>query len=218
MAKLSRKGQGARRGPDRKDRALRSRARADVYRGEPSRSADAGPPAFIEPCISTTVAKVPPGDEWLHEFKWDGYRLMVHVDHGRVSLLTRNGFDWTERFPTIAKAAAELQVASAYIDGEAVVEERGVPDFRALRVALGEGRGDKAVLIAFDLLFLDGEDLRRTPLEERKRLLASILATAQRGSAIVYSEHASASKASSRSAATGHTSPARPGTGSRSSG
>jgi bifunctional non-homologous end joining protein LigD len=190
MAKLSRKGQGARRGPDRKDRALRSRARADVYRGEPSRSADAGPPAFIEPCISTTVAKVPPGDEWLHEFKWDGYRLMVHVDHGRVSLLTRNGFDWTERFPTIAKAAAELQVASAYIDGEAVVEERGVPDFRALRVALGEGRGDKAVLIAFDLLFLDGEDLRRTPLEERKRLLASILATAQRGSAIVYSEHA----------------------------
>jgi bifunctional non-homologous end joining protein LigD len=192
MAKLSRTGQGARRAPDRKERALRSRARAGVRRGReaPSRSAEAAPPAFIEPCISTTVPSVPPGDEWLHEFKWDGYRLMVRIDHGQVSLLTRNGFDWSERFPTIAKAAAELQVASAYIDGEAVVEERGVPDFRALRVALGEGRGDKAVLIAFDLLFLDGEDLRRTPLEERKRLLASILAPAPGRSAMVYSEHA----------------------------
>lgn len=80
MAKLSRKGQGARRAPDREDRALRSRARADVRRREPPRSEDAGPPTFIEPCISTTVAKVPPGDEWLHEFKWDGYRLMLRID------------------------------------------------------------------------------------------------------------------------------------------
>jgi bifunctional non-homologous end joining protein LigD len=192
MAKLSRTGQGSRRVPERKERALRSRARAQVRRGTeaPVPPADLVPPAFIAPCISATVAKVPPGDEWLHEFKWDGYRLMLRIDHGHVSLLTRNGFDWSERFPTIAGAAAELQVASAYIDGEAVVEERGVPDFRALRVALGEGRGDKAVLIAFDLLFLDGEDLRGTPLEERKRRLASVIAPAPRGSAIVYSEHA----------------------------
>jgi bifunctional non-homologous end joining protein LigD len=195
MAKLSRPGRGASRKPERKERALRSRARAGVRRvrnaGEAAARSEAEvPPAFVEPCISTTVSKVPAGGEWLHEFKWDGYRLMVRIDHGEVALLTRNGFDWTDRFPTIARAAAELAVASAYIDGEAVVEERGIPDFRALRVALGEGRGDKAVLIAFDLLFLDGTDLRSTSLEERKRLLAEILRAGAAGRAIVYSEHA----------------------------
>src|SRR3712207_8508478 len=145
-------------------------------------------PAFIAPCISVTAEKVPAGEGWLHEFKWDGYRLMVRIECGEVTLLTRNGFDWTDRFPSIAAAARTLPVASAYLDGEAVVEERGIPDFTALRRALGEGRGDKAVLLAFDLLFLDGKDLRRRPLVERKTRLAAVLARAARG-AIVYSEH-----------------------------
>ena len=194
MAKLSRTSRSAARVPDRTERALRSRAAADARRSRsdaPTGSRTGPPPpAFVEPCISTTVFRVPPGSEWLHEFKWDGYRLMIRVDHGQVALLTRNGFDWTDRFPTIARAAAELPVTSAYLDGEAVVEERGIPDFRALRVALGEGRGDKAVFIAFDLLFLDGEDLRRSVLEERKRRLAGLLAPDRRRAAIVYSEHA----------------------------
>src|SRR3954452_426098 len=100
---------------------------------------------------------------------------MVRVHEGAVTLLTRNGFDWTERFPTIAEAARGLPVRSAYLDGEAVVEERGIPDFTALRRALGEGRGDKAILLAFDLLFLDGKDLRDRPLVQRKRRLAEIM-------------------------------------------
>ena len=147
------------------------------------------PPAFIPPCILITAERVPAGGTWLHEFKWDGYRLMVRVEAGRAILLTRNGFDWTERFPTIAAAAAALPVRSAYLDGEAIVEERGIPDFTALRRALGEGRGDKALMLAFDLLHLEGEDLRRLPLTVRKERLATLLERAG-SSAIVYSEHA----------------------------
>ncbi len=135
------------------------------------------------------AGRVPAGDGWLHEFKWDGYRLMARIEAGRARLLTRNGFDWTERFPSIAAAAAALPVESAYLDGEAIVEERGIPDFTALRRALGEGRGDKAVMLAFDLLFLDGQDFRRSPLLERKAALSALLERAGRGP-IVYSEHA----------------------------
>jgi bifunctional non-homologous end joining protein LigD len=166
--------------------AKRARSQDPAVR---SAAGEASPPGFIAPAIATSADKVPAGSEWLHEFKWDGYRLMVRVDRGEVQLFTRNGYDWTDRFPAIAKAAAALPVTSAYLDGEAVVEERGIPDFTALRRALGAGRGDKAILIAFDLLFLDGQDLRKEPLTVPKERLARYLRDVPRPSALVYSEH-----------------------------
>ena len=104
------------------------------------------------------------GREWVHEIKWDGYRISAYIDHGKVTIRTRRGHDWTDRFPAIARALGALPIHSAVIDGEAVVlDEAGRSDFGALQAALGKmGRGsaDQAVLYAFDLLFLDGHDLR----------------------------------------------------------
>lgn len=108
--------------------------------------------------------------------KWDGYRLAVHIERGKVRILTRGGHDWTSRFPTIAHDALELGLDSAIIDGEAVVlDEKGASDFGALQRALG-GRGGKqsasnAFLYAFDLLYLDGRDLRNLLQGERRDML-----------------------------------------------
>ena len=128
-------------------------------------------PEFIEPCLASLANEVPAGDRWLHEIKWDGYRLHVRIENGRVRLLTRRGLDWTHRFPPIAEAAAMLIVRTAYLDGEAVVEHRRIADFGALQQALASGAARNALLFAFDLLYLDGRDLRREPLQERKRHL-----------------------------------------------
>ena len=119
----------------------------------------------------------------------------IRVDKGRVALLTRRGHDWTERFPTIRDAVKGLPVATALIDGEAVVEVDGISDFSALQAALGarEGPGHKAaheaVFYAFDLLHLDGADLSRMPLAERKQVLAGLVEGST--GAIRYSEHLS---------------------------
>jgi bifunctional non-homologous end joining protein LigD len=113
--------------------------------------------------------------------KWDGYRLAIYVAAGAVRILTRGGHDWTHRFPTIASEAGGLPLRSAMLDGEAVVlNEQGVGDFGALQQALG-GRGGKrgageAILYAFDLLYLDGHDVRGMPLEDRRVLLVDVLA------------------------------------------
>ena len=132
-------------------------------------------PDWIEPCLPTLVSKAPTGPQWVHEIKWDGYRISVYVDHGRVTIRTRRGHDWTNRFPAIAQAVGALPIHSAVIDGEAVVlDEAGRSDFGALQAALGRmGRGsaDQAVLYAFDLLFLDGHDLRPWKLEGRRDAL-----------------------------------------------
>src|SRR5215217_3427659 len=147
-------------------------------------------PEFIEPCLASLAADVPGGDRWLHEIKWDGYRLHVRVESGRVRLLTRRGLDWTARFPPVADAAARLPFQTAYIDGEAIVENRvGIADFGALQQALAAGAARNALLFAFDLLYLDGRDMRREPLIERKRLLAGLLAGQPHGFPIHYSEH-----------------------------
>jgi bifunctional non-homologous end joining protein LigD len=89
-------------------------------------------PDFVEPCLATLADQVPAGEKWLHEIKWDGYRLAARVENGRVTLLTRRGLDWTHRFPPIAEAASKLSVGTAYLDGEAIVESRGIADFAAL--------------------------------------------------------------------------------------
>jgi len=146
--------------------------------------------SFVKPCLATLVEKVPTGDRWLHEIKWDGYRLMIRIERGEVSLLTRRGHDWTDRFPTIREAAKALRVDTALIDGEAVVEVGGIPNFSALQAALGarEGPGHKAaheaVFYAFDLLHLDGADLGGTPLVERKQALAPLVERPRRSASL----------------------------------
>jgi bifunctional non-homologous end joining protein LigD len=145
-------------------------------------------PGFVEPCLALLVEKPPEGDGWLHEIKFDGYRLMALADGG-VHLMTRSGLDWTERFPAIAAAVAELPVKSAILDGEAVVlDENGVSSFSALQEALSERNAAAAIFFAFDLLYLDGYDLREAALQDRKEALATLY-SASRHAALRYSEH-----------------------------
>jgi bifunctional non-homologous end joining protein LigD len=146
-------------------------------------------PRFVEPSLPSTIEKAPSGADWVHEIKYDGYRVQVRIESGRVALLTRTGLDWTERFPVIAKAITNLPVKSALIDAEIVVQtEAGVASFTALVDALKTGKGD-LVLYAFDLLHLDGFDLRDTPLKERKAALAKIIAANGEDGRIRFSDH-----------------------------
>ena len=168
-------------------RVLRAGLGGDTVKGPLTRRRKSGPDLFedpmpdrVEPCLALLAAKPPSGDDWAFEVKWDGYRLAVHVERGRVRIITRGGHDWTDRFPTIASAARELDVDAAILDGEAVVlDERGASDFGALQKALG-GRGGKrhaeeARLYAFDLLYLNGHDLRAMPLSDRRHMLEAVL-------------------------------------------
>jgi bifunctional non-homologous end joining protein LigD len=133
------------------------------------------PSGFIGPCLPSPAERPPSGPNWIHEIKHDGYRLMARRDAAGVRLLTRNGHDWAERFPLIVEAEA----GSCLIDGEAVVcDDNGVAVFAKLR----QRRNDRdVVLYAFDLLELDGQDLRREPLVRRKVLLARLLTRARVG-------------------------------------
>jgi bifunctional non-homologous end joining protein LigD len=135
-------------------------------------------PGFIQPCDPTLREQAPRGAEWLHETKLDGYRAQIHLRAGDVAIYSRQGLNWTKQFGAIARAAEDLAAREAIIDGEAVVPGKsGVPDFQALRRALGKHSGG-LIYIAFDLLYLDGTDLRDTPLIERKRMLERLLAGA----------------------------------------
>lgn len=168
---------------------MKAMSAGETLRSEPEevrRSAAAAPflademPARIEPCLAVLKSTPPEGPGWLYEVKWDGYRLAVHRDERGVRVTTRGGFDWTERFPSIVAAAAELDAGSFIIDGEAVVlDEAGRADFGLLQQALG-GRGGKlhaerAMLYAFDLLYFDGVDLRRMALVERRQMLEDLI-------------------------------------------
>jgi bifunctional non-homologous end joining protein LigD len=128
---------------------------------------------FIEPCLPFP-AKVPPsGPDWIHEIKHDGFRIMARRDAAGVRLITRKGNDLTRRFPFIAMAVAALPVPSCLIDGEAIVsDDDGVAIFNRIR---GHGTLPSAIHCAFDLLEVDGRDLRREPLETRKQALAKLL-------------------------------------------
>ena len=145
-------------------------------------------PAWVAPQLATLVSGPPPGDDWVHEIKLDGYRILLRVERGRVKLLTRNRQDWTARFPAVAEAAAVLPVKEALLDGEIVALDRaGVSSFQALQQADQLETGRTLVYVAFDLLFLDGSDLRPLPLVERKARLARLL-KGRRGR-LRYSEH-----------------------------
>ena len=133
--------------------------------------------ATVEPELATLVDQAPEGDEWIHEIKLDGYRMLARLEDGEVRLFTRNGKDWTAKMPAVAAALGELSVERAWIDGELVVlNERGISDFQTLQNTLGEG-ASALTYYAFDLLHLDGFDLTAVPLLERKKLLSKVLAT-----------------------------------------
>jgi len=128
----------------------------------------------FEFCMPARGVKVPAGPDWLHEIKYDGYRLRVERDGDRVRLITRNGYDWTKRYPWIAEAALKNRVKQFVIDGEAVVlGVDGVADFDALH---SRKHDEEVQLYAFDVMALDGDDLRRLPLSMRKANLARLLA------------------------------------------
>ena len=133
-------------------------------------------PDEVRPQLATPAARVPDGEEWLHEIKFDGYRTIVRLERGEARLITRSGLDWTDRYGHLAKAFAALPCKQALIDGEVVVQdERGIASFAALQDALSEGRTHELTFFAFDLLHLDGYDLTATPLIERKRVLERLL-------------------------------------------
>ena len=148
-------------------------------------------PKFVEPCLATLNPKAPEGSRWIHEIKFDGYRLQARIDGGKVQLLTRAGLDWTRKFGNdIITAFKQLPIKGALIDGELVVEnEAGASDFSALQAALSEGRTGGLIYYAFDLLYADGYDLRKVALTERKAALATILAQGGRKGPLRYSEH-----------------------------
>ena len=140
---------------------------------------------FIEPCLPSLATKPPSGPEWIHEIKHDGYRLMICRDTAGMRLLTRRGYDWTARFPAIASAASVLRAKSFLIDGEAVCcDDKGIAVFDKLRQRRNEW---SVFLVAFDLLELNGRDLRREPIEIRKAGLARLLRNAEPG--LQLSEH-----------------------------
>jgi bifunctional non-homologous end joining protein LigD len=145
----------------------------------------APPSGFVPPCVPTRAAKPPAGPGWVHEIKHDGYRLQVRRDGDVVRLFTRRGYDWSARYPAIVSTAVQLPAASFTVDGEAVVcGPDGVAVFDALH---RHGTVSEAMLYAFDLLELDGEDLRGLPLGDRKKRLARLIGKRRLG--IVLSEH-----------------------------
>jgi bifunctional non-homologous end joining protein LigD len=138
-----------------------------------------------QPCIPTRGTKVPSGPDWFHEIKHDGYRLIVHREGKRVRLLTRRGYDWSDRYPLITQTALRLRKTSFVIDGEAVVlGPDGISDFDALY----SGRRNAEVqLYAFDLLADDGVDMRDETLRIRKLWLSKLLKRSDNG--IIYNDH-----------------------------
>lgn len=139
-------------------------------------------PDRVEPALAQLKAHPPQGDQWSWELKWDGYRLAIHIEPTGVRILTRSGHDWTHRFSAIEQAARALGPATMIIDGEAVVlDDEGRPDFGLLQKSLGASgktagnRASDAILYAFDLIYLDGHDLRNVEYRSRRHLLEEML-------------------------------------------
>src|SRR5689334_19081158 len=146
-------------------------------------------PDFVPPSLATLHSSPPDGAEWIHEIKFDGYRIEARLDHGKVRLLTRKQLDWTHRFGRVAKAVAALAAETALLDGELVVEdENGVSSFSLLQTDLRDGRDDRFVYWIFDLLHLDGRDFTAEPLTARKAALRRLLQDQPRNGAIRYAE------------------------------
>jgi len=135
---------------------------------------DRNMPPFIAPQLCTSVERPPAGSDWVHEIKFDGYRIQMRIESGRITLKTRKGLDWTPKFGAIAKAAGALP--ECILDGEIVaLDHRGSPDFAGLQAALSDGKSDDLIFFAFDLLFVKGQDLRQQSLVDRKRALKELI-------------------------------------------
>jgi bifunctional non-homologous end joining protein LigD len=145
-------------------------------------------PQTLNPELATLVESAPEG-EWRYEIKFDGYRILARIENGEVQLLTRNGHDWTARMPRQARALAALGLESAWLDGEVVVnDEQGVPDFQLLQNAFEAENAERIVFYLFDLVYLNGMDLSRVPLEQRRAALDTLLA-ANDDDGLRYSAH-----------------------------
>lgn len=145
-------------------------------------------PAFVPPQLCQTLTRPPAGKGWLHEIKFDGYRIQMRIEDGEVILKTRKGLNWTEKFSAIAKAASGL--ADGIIDGEiCALDDHGAPDFAALQAALSDEQTGALVYFAFDLLFDGKEDIRNLPLTERKQRLETLLAEADADTRLRHVEH-----------------------------
>ncbi|WP_158810399.1 DNA ligase D [Beijerinckia sp. L45] len=146
-------------------------------------------PDFVPPQLCRISPRPPDGAGWLHEIKFDGYRIQARVEGAKATMRTRTGLDWTDRFAAVAKAFVGLP--DAIVDGEIVaLDSEGAPDFAALQAALSDGTSDKLIFFAFDLLFLDGQDLTKLPLRDRKAQLEALLAARKKPSPLLrYVEH-----------------------------
>jgi bifunctional non-homologous end joining protein LigD len=150
-------------------------------------------PDFVAPQLCASVDRPPNSDGWCHEIKFDGYRVQLRVEDGEAVLKTRKGLDWTDKFPAIAKEGRGLP--DMLVDGEiAALDHEGAPHFSTLQAAISDGKTDKLIFFAFDLLFAEGKDLRRVPLADRKAQLKRMLAARANGKAgkdrlIRYVEH-----------------------------
>src|SRR6188472_2804641 len=141
--------------------------------------------SFIAPCLPSTADHPPAGPEWVHEIKHDGYRVMARRDPVGIRLLTRNGHDWADRYPLIVEAVNHLKARSCLIDGEAVCcDDNGLAVFERMR---RKREGEHVFLYAFDLLELNGADLRHEPFEVRKSTLSSLLRQSRPG--LRFNEH-----------------------------
>ncbi len=173
-------------------KAKASARSADSKRGRKKPAAAAANstlPEFVPLSLATLYEQAPSGPEWLHEIKFDGYRMEARLDRGRVRLLTRKQQDWTHRFQPVAAAVAALPAETALIDGEVVVEdERGISNFSLLQTDLKDGRTDRFAYYVFDLLHLDGRDLTTEPLVARKAALARLLKGNAGGGVIRYTD------------------------------
>src|SRR5260370_9617604 len=153
-----------------------------------SRAAAAALPQWIKPQLTQLVDQAPDGPDWLHEIKFDGYRIHARRDRGAGGLLPRTGLDWTRKYPAIAQAVASLGARQAYLDGKLCgVRADGVTSFSMIQAASDSGNAAALVFFLFDLLYLDGEDLCARPLIERKERLAALLADGR--SPLHYCDH-----------------------------
>jgi bifunctional non-homologous end joining protein LigD len=147
-------------------------------------------PEFVPPQLATLVDKPPAGDEWFHELKLDGYRLICHLNRGQVRFWTRNQKDWTAKFPALAKAVKSLRLTSAILDGEVVaLDSAGRASFQKLQTHINKNQAAGLMFHIFDLIYFEGFDLTRCPLRERKQVLAQLLAGVTESSPLRYSDH-----------------------------
>lgn len=166
-------------------------AKAAGTKKAPRAGKQAAMPDFVPPCLATLQSAPPAGGEWLHEVKFDGYRVQAHVSAGKAKLLTRKGLDWSDRLgKPVADALLSLDCENAILDGEIVVlADNGISSFSELQAALSDGDTEKLIYYVFDCLFLDGEDVSGEPLADRKERLADLLKPLGDDGPVRYSEH-----------------------------